>query len=370
MVSRLESLHGCLLGGGMGDALGLPYERLSPQKIQKMLPASSAGALGANASSESAPVRGGLDLSLLPSRGLFSDDTEHALLTARALLESRGDPQTFGRYLRGELRPWFFTLPPGIGLATLKASLKAAIFLPNTGVHSAGNGPAMRAPILGAFFHNSTRQLREFCDVSTHLTHLDPRAKWGAFAVALAASEAANGRCDARRFVRELCEWSDDSDAARETISLAKSAANSASRGQSTAQFCAEMGLENGVSGYILHTVPVVLQCWLRHDQNFRAALEEIVLCGGDTDTTAAILGGIIGARVGASRLPLDWEYGLVDFPNTRGYIQRVAQEMESAEKDALAVVAPRVLIGAPLLRNAVFVGILLVHVVKRAVTR
>jgi ADP-ribosyl-[dinitrogen reductase] hydrolase len=122
------------------------------------------------------------------------------------------------------------------------------------------------------------------------------------------------------------------------------------------------------VSAYIYHTVPVVLQCWFRHGTNFRAALEEIILCGGDTDTTAAILGGIIGAEIGSDRLPLDWQEGLVDFPNTRAYIQRVANEMAAARTAGIAVVAPRLLFGVPLLRNIVFVGILLVHAVRRGI--
>jgi ADP-ribosylglycohydrolase len=83
---------------------------------------------------------------LLPQRGMMSDDSEHALFTARALLESRGDVHRFGRALRGELRRWMWSFPPGVGLATLRAGLKSMAFLPATGVLSAGNGPAMRAP--------------------------------------------------------------------------------------------------------------------------------------------------------------------------------------------------------------------------------
>ncbi len=351
MPSRLESLHGCLLGGAIGDALGLPFERLSPQKIGKMLPAQG---------------REGIEMCLLPGRGLFSDDTEHALFTARALLESRGDKNRFARYLRNEFRNWIYCLPPGIGLATLKAGFKSAIFLPETGVWSAGNGPAMRAAILGAFFNQSTNQLRDFCEVSTRLTHLDPKAKWASFAVALAASESSNERHDSRRYVRELTEWSDSSPELLELLALVKKAANSASQGQTTKEFCHDLGLEHGVSGYIYHTVPVVLQCWFRHGTDFRAALEEIILCGGDTDTTAAILGGIIGAEIGVSELPLDWQEGLVDFPTSRSYIERVAEELEAAHEQGMAVVAPRLLFGAPLLRNIVFMGILLVHAVRR----
>ena len=346
-----ERLHGCLLGGAIGDALGLPFERLRPERARQIFGEQPQG----------------LEMQLLPRRGMLSDDTEHALFTARALLESRGDVAKFGRALRGELRAWLFYLPPGVGKATLLAGLKAWTFTHKTGVFSAGNGPAMRAPILGAFLPDII-QLREFCRVSTRLTHTDPKAQWGAFAIALAAHQSAQGQCNGRLLVRDLGEWSDDSEAARAMIELAKKAVNSAGCGQTTREFCVDLGLENGVSGYIFHTVPVVLQCWLRHPTDFRGALEGIIRCGGDTDSTAAILGGIIGARIGADNLPAHWRSELWDWPNSPAYIERVARELESAHEQGLAVVAPRFLLGAPLFRNAFFLAVILVHALRRLV--
>ena len=353
-MSSLQTLHGCLLGGALGDALGLPFERLSPAKRRRIW---------------GEEIERGLDMCFLPHRGMVSDDTEHALFTARALLESRGGSERFGRVLASEFRHWALTLPPGVGMATLRAAFKSLLFLPadKIGVFSAGNGPAMRAPILGAFFGDGTAQLRDFCAISTRLTHTDPKAQWGAFAIALATSHAAQGQSDGRRFVRDLSEWSDDSDAAKEMLSLAKRAVNSASRAQSALEFCAELDLQNGVTGYIFHTVPVVLQCWLRHPQNFRAGVQEIVLCGGDSDSTGAILGGILGASIGADALPADWVSDLHDWPNSPAYIARVAKELALASEEGSTIVAPRVLFGAPLLRNAFFLSIVLIHAARRA---
>ena len=353
MPHLFDRLHGCLLGGAIGDALGLPFERLAPDRARQIF--------GAQAK--------GLEMQLLPHRGMLSDDTEHALFTARALLESRGDAQKFGRVLRGELRAWTFYLPPGIGKATLLAGLKAWTFTHKTGVFSAGNGPAMRAPILGAFLPDLV-QLREFCRVSTRLTHTDPKAEIGALAIALAAHQSARGECNGARLLRDLREWSDDSDATRELLELAGQAVNSASNKQTAREFCRDLGLERGVSGYIFHTVPVVLQCWLRYPDDFGAALESIIRCGGDTDSTAAILGGIIGARVGAEALPQHWRSELWDWPNSPAYIERVARELESAHSQGVAVVAPRILLGAPLLRNAFFLLVILVHTARRVIPK
>jgi ADP-ribosylglycohydrolase len=49
----------------------------------------------------------------------------------------------------------------------------------------------------------------------------------------------------------------------------------------------------------VLHTVPVALHACFRYPDDVRTAVLETVHCGGDTDSTAAIVGGILGARVG-----------------------------------------------------------------------
>ena len=353
MTSRFDSLHGCLLGGALGDALGLPFEGLSPARARQIW---------------GDPSAAGLQMCLLPNRGMVSDDTEHALFTARTLMESSGDIGRFERALRGELRGWMGSLPPGVGLATLRAGMKAALFLPKTGVFSAGNGPAMRAPILGAFFREDREQLRQFCAQSTRLTHTDVKAEWGAFAVALAAAQSARDENDGRRFVDELRRHSDNSPAALEMIALAERAVDAASRGESVDEFCRELGLDSGVSGYIFHTVPVVLFCWLRFPDDFRGALESIIAAGGDTDSTAAILGGIIGAGMGADALPADWKSELWDWPNSSAYIQKLSAEMIAALENGAAVGTPRVLLGAPLMRNAFFLCVVLAHAARRLI--
>jgi hypothetical protein len=55
------------------------------------------------------------------------------------------------------LRGWLLSLPAGIGFATLRAILKLWLGFPlnRSGVYSAGNGPAMRVAVIGAFFRRS-----------------------------------------------------------------------------------------------------------------------------------------------------------------------------------------------------------------------
>jgi ADP-ribosyl-[dinitrogen reductase] hydrolase len=117
---------------------------------------------------------------------MVSDDTEHACLTAQAMIESRGDVEVFRRRLAAGLRWWFLRMPAGIGLSTLRAIIRLWMGVPaaESGVNSAGNGAAMRAPILGLIGDSALR--RAMVRASTRITHADPRAEHGSQIIALA----------------------------------------------------------------------------------------------------------------------------------------------------------------------------------------
>jgi ADP-ribosylglycohydrolase len=73
---------------------------------------------------------------------------------------------------------------------------------------------------------------------------------------------------------------------------------------RSVSEFADELGLQRGVTGYAYHSVPVALYAWLRHPDDFRYALISVLDCGGDTDTVGAILGALMGARLGRRTIP------------------------------------------------------------------
>ncbi len=112
-------------------------------------------------------------------------------MVAQSLIRSGGDPDAFGRSLAWGFRLWMLALPAGIGFATLRSILKLwlGVSPDKSGVHSAGNSPAMRAAVLGAAV-NDAAALTRLVRSSTRITHTDPRAESGALAVALAAQMA------------------------------------------------------------------------------------------------------------------------------------------------------------------------------------
>lgn len=59
-------------------------------------------------------------------------------------------------------------------------------------------------------------------------------------------------------------------------------------------------------SGYVLHTLEASIWCILTTD-NFRDAVLKAVNLGGDTDTTAAVTGGLAGLLYGYDQIPDSW---------------------------------------------------------------
>ncbi len=299
-------------------------------------------------------------------RGMVSDDTEHTCMVAQSLCESPRDADVFAQCLARRLRWWLLGLPAGIGFATLRAILKLWIgFSPQrSGVFSAGNGPAMRSAILGAAI-DDLATLQHFARASTVITHSDPKAYHGALAVALAAWCAKRGMDSGDGFFeqhRSLPGYSRSDEFNALMLRVEQSLAS----GVSTEAFAQEIGCGRGVSGYVYNTVPIALHCWLTHPRDFRAAASAVVHCGGDTDTTGAIVGAIVGSAVGRAGIPADWLSRLWEWPRSVAWMEQLADATGRAVSNTTPISPPRVVPAVGILRNAIFLAVVLAHAFRR----
>lgn len=356
-----QRIYGCLMGIAVGDSIGLPLENLSQSRINKWLGA------------------GQVKHRLLFGYGLVSDDTEHSCLVGQSLICSKEDPDWFGRDLAGRLKWWLAGLPAGTGRATAKACLKLwlGVGYKKSGVWSAGNGPPMRAPILGVAVQD-WRKAVELTRISSIITHSDPKATYGAIVIAAIAHSVARDVDDealkpenvlavCRQWLAQAVVGDELDQPAAELLGLIESAVDSAARGESTREFAASVGMEKGVSGYTFHTVPAAIHASVRYPNDFRAAIEELIRCGGDVDSTAAIAGGILGARLGASCLPSDWVNGLIEWPRTTRWMERLSHSLaESSLGGQLNTKMPIINPVGQLLRNLVFLFVVLLHALRR----
>src|SRR3954471_3357744 len=130
---------------------------------------------------------------LIGRTGFVSDDTEQAALIAQCLARYPDDVDGCVRAFRRSLLGWSCRLPWGVGLATVRSCVRIGLGVTPSGVLSAGNGAAMRAAIIGSFFHDRPEQRRAFGRALAEVTHRDDRAVEGAGYVAEVAAACASG---------------------------------------------------------------------------------------------------------------------------------------------------------------------------------
>lgn len=331
-----DRILGSLLGTAVGDALGLPYEGLSPARVARRL-----------------ARRGGLRHSLVLGRGMLSDDTEHAWLTGHALVVAGGDPQLFRRELARRLRWWLLALPPAVGLATARGIVRLWLgWSPaHSGVRSAGNGPLMRAPLLGIVAQDDV-QLAELVAASTRMTHLDPRAEQAALVIA----RLARGAAPRDQVIDAIAD--------PELRARTQRALVAAHDHEELERLRTSLSFELGVTGFVNDTLPAVVFCWQRWPDDPAAAVEAAIRLGGDTDTVAALVGALAGATTGPAAFPERWLADIRDWPLTLATLHHLA--------DALAHggPAPRLRSFAAGPRNLLLLAVVLGHALSRALGR
>ena len=361
-AKKLSRLRGLLLGTAIGDSLGLPREGLSRQR---------AGRLFGN---------GSIEHSFCFGRGMASDDTEHTYLLATSWLRTVSKPQNFNSEFARALRWWLLALPAGLGSATLRSILKLWVgFSPDrSGVWSAGNGPAMRAAILGAIANDDPQRLRTLVATSSRMTHRDPRAEEGALTVALAAQFAfrTDGIVEPSALIAMLLE-NIAGDEMKQQLMLVRSLL---AKGATPSEFASAAGFSIGVSGYVNQTVPAAIYCWLRYRNDFRAAVEAVIRLGGDTDSTAAITGALAGVSLGVESIPLRWIDRYRDWPISTAALMKLAEDVLQtleqienqsatgpfADRPCPKAVSPHRYWISALPRNLIFLTLVIAHGIRR----
>lgn len=328
-----------LLGTALGDALGLPAERMSRQAIARRW--------------------GRIERFHLVGRtGFVSDDTEQAALLAQSLARHPDDLERCVRDFRWALLGWSLRLPFGAGKATLQACFRIGLGLRITGSRSAGNGAAMRAAVLGVFLQEDPEKRRRWGRPLAEVTHLDERAVQGALYTAeLAAACARAGPADRTALYEQARSL-----VTEPILGAALDAAGDlAVREASTAEAAAVLG----TTGYVVHTVSFVTYCFLRYGDQPLHALTEAVNAGGDTDSTGAILGASLGAMHGEGGLPSELIDSIHDGPFGPTHLRALAAclvRRRAGEPAAVPGYSPL----AALIRNLGLVPVLLGHLVRR----
>lgn len=293
LVSRAR---GALLGLAAGNALGVPSEAMGrPEAIRAAFP----GGLRDIRRADTA-------------RSPFDDDTAMALLLAEELLSGEVDLQR----LAARWIEWMDTDGRGIGVWTRTAlnHIRTHGSPPAETGGRAPNGSVMRALPVALATRGSPRNLVAGTWHTAALTHPDERCTWSAVAVNVAAAELLAGRRD---FVADVIEVlrvngaPDELLAAVRRVPLERREDLPIVGPQAwDAVSCAEIAL---------------WAAW--HEPNLEEALIWLANAGGDTDTNAAVAGGLLGARDGDQALPPRWVAALPQVERLRSLAARLVGE-------------------------------------------
>ena len=151
-----------------------------------------------------------------------------------------------------------------------------------------------------------------------------------------------------------------------EFFGLMQKTVDSVQRGESTETYAAGLGLEQGVGGYMYHTLPVVLHAWLRYPKDYKAALLAVIRCGGDSDTTGAILGSIVGASVGKDGIPKEWLDDLIEWPQSVAWMERLGAQLAESLHAGEKRKPPSTAFVLQFCRNLLFTAVVLTHGFRR----
>jgi len=173
------------------------------------------------------------------------------------------------------------------------------------GQGSYGNGAAMRAAPVGAYFAEDLNRVVEQAALSANVTHTHPEGVAGAIAAAVATAVAWRLRnadaTPARSVFLDLVLAHLPDSEVKSKIRQAREMQLGAST-----QFAAAV-LGNGTLVSAQDTVPFALWCGGECLGDFEEAMWMTVSGLGDRDTTCAIAGGIVAIHAGPESIPAEW---------------------------------------------------------------
>lgn len=285
-TTRIERMRLSLDGLGLGDALGemLNYQAQAASRrlAENDLPA------GPWFHTDDTEMAISI-CAVLKSHGFIHQD---ALAKRFARRFERDPDRGYGKMTRIQMRDI---------IAGAKWQIAAANAFDGQG--SMGNGSAMRAAPLGAYFADDLEHCAQEARASSVVTHTHPEGVAGAIAVALAASMAWQLRAEpgsVQRFFESVLRLTPESEVRRKLL-LASTIP------PDTPVVDAARALGNGSLVTAPDTVPFCLWMAGRHLGRFVEALGRTIGVGGDCDTNAAIVGGIIALSAGRGSLPEEW---------------------------------------------------------------
>lgn len=288
-AAQLDRAGGVLLGTATGDALGAGYEFQPPRGLELAV-----------------EMVGGGGFRWAP--GEWTDDTSMAIAIAEVAATGADlrDPEAQAHIVR-RWSDWSSTAND-VGIQTravlselgpdataAEAAESARRVHERTG-RSGGNGSLMRTAPVALAYLDDEDALVEAANSLSALTHHDPEAGEACVLWCVATRHAVlTGELDIRRGQHRVAPvWSERLDVAE-----------------------ASAPADFPKNGWVVEALQAAWSAITSSD-GLAAGLDAAVRAGNDTDTVAAIAGGLLGAVHGATAVPHEWRKVLHGWPGLR----------------------------------------------------
>lgn len=324
----IDKARGCLIGGAAGDALGYAVEFSTLSGIIKKY----------------GPV--GITAFDTDSSGIarFSDDTQMTLFTSEGLMTAAmkgeaNNPKAVSDYISEAYLAWLetqtgFQLPlpsswlthvrdlwarraPGNTCLSALSALKDGRPVNND---SKGCGAVMRIAPIGIFYaaHLNNSIINQCAKVtadSARITHLNDLSTLSSVFIALVIFECMRIHVIDRLTFRSIIATAinetlatvPDSPKSKEFIEIIQKSLDLAGSSLPDREAIAQLG-----EGWVAEeTVAIALFSVMRHIRDFEGCLVAAINHDGDSDSTGAVAGNIIGTILGYSGIPDKFRKGL-----------------------------------------------------------
>ncbi len=351
MASVEDRIRGSLLGLAYGDVLGCPLETWKQAQIQEVF-----------GDYQTLPKEYPYEkiIDVVPERlkrlrpiGLHSDDTQQALaLVSICLGAPRFSRHVFGDWLveGSRTKAW-----RGYGRHFNSAvkMLKKGHPPEHAGSASAGIGAAMRITPIGALYYDDPDELERVVMESSLVTHAELRAAAIAYAAAWVTAAFIRGEdlevirsslgeavyFAEETWIHEREDWRIDRDSGHQVsrgleMLLAAEPKDRKELRELIVEL-AEPHLAEGFKdahpnqGFAMLGGPHGILMALERDADPHEVLVDVIAQGEDTDTVAAIAGGILGARFGTEWIDLE---GMWDLDRLELYADAMVKREEAPE--------------------------------------
>lgn len=306
-----------LLGLAVGDALGQPFEFSTSDQIIK------SGWKG-NMKEGSRGFQGMWNL----KPGQYTDDTKMALCLSNSLIEKgefdlddvskkyiewveSRDVRGIGIRTEAAIHNMMRGISPlesgkknaGRPKPSFKRISKAPEDIPSDSLHGPGDfcgcGTVMRCAPIGIFFHSDRDKRTEAAKLDATMTHDHADARDSSVMMCNMVADMFHDdepfHSAWNQILNQDFEYDHIPRLCKEAAELAKDDSTSFAD-----------AIKLGTSGTAHETLASALYCFLRYT-NFKDAVASAVLIGGDTDSRAAIVGALAGAKYGIQGIPKEW---------------------------------------------------------------